>query len=168
VDLDLELVSDPASSWWRRRGEFRRNEDGELDSYVDCDWPGTPHFQLRHPILLSPPTFGALVPSQDLGRLSAGVVEEHAAAIRGGAHPACVALSWTEGKEVRAEHDERFLLGVVLDGHHKLAAYAHLHTPARVLLVCRIEDTWGPPDDPARWFREATEAMARSGFNPAV
>jgi hypothetical protein len=161
VDLDLELVSHPASSWWCRRGELRRGEDGEVDPDVRGYWPGTAHFQLRHPILASPPTFGVLLPSQDLGRLSSGVVEKHETAIRGGAHPACIALSWIEDKMVELEHPERFLVGVVLDGHHKLAAYARLRTPARALLVCRIEDTWGPPADPARWFREATAAIAQ-------
>jgi hypothetical protein len=52
------------------------------------------------------------------------------------------------------------VIGAVLDGHHKLAAYAHASVPARCVLVTRIEDTWGPPDDRARPLRES---LARLG-----
>jgi hypothetical protein len=46
---------------------------------------------------------------------------------------------------VRLEHPERFLVGVILDGHHKLVAYARAGVAARVLMLCRVEDSWGPP-----------------------
>ncbi|WP_093899473.1 hypothetical protein [Streptomyces sp. Ncost-T10-10d] len=42
-----------------------------------------------------------------------------------------------------AEFPERFLVAAVLDGHHKLAAYAVAGVPAGVLLLSRAEDNWG-------------------------
>ena len=44
---------------------------------------------------------------------------------------------------------------MVLDGHHKLRAYARTGVPARTILLCRIEDSWGPPEDRTRFLEEA-------------
>jgi hypothetical protein len=60
---------------------------------------------------------------------------------------------------VRAEHPERFLIGMVVDGHHKLLAYARQQVPARALLLCRVEDSWGPPDDRTQWINDTTEPL---------
>jgi hypothetical protein len=166
VDLDLELVTDADASWWKRRGDLRYSEEDDAPA-AWCTWPGTPHFQLRALIPGAAPTFGVMLPSQNLTTLSARTCDAHREAIRGGAHPACVALAWVESKAVEGEYVELFLLGVVLDGHHKLAAYAAQGVAARAVLVCRIEDTWGPPEDRARWFLETTASLKVSAQNGA-
>ena len=51
---------------------------------------------------------------------------------------------------------------MLLDGHHETAAYTELGVAARVLLLCRTEDTWGPPDAPGRPFL----ALARAASKP--
>jgi len=90
-----------------------------------------------------------------LATLSADTIDAHATAIAAGARPAALLMTWVEQKEIGGEFPERFLINVILDGHHKLAAYSRLGQPARVLALCRVEDSWGPPEDPARWLRDA-------------
>ncbi len=165
TDLDLVRVDHAAGSWWHRRVTLRVSEDGERDQLDDDQgWPGVTHLELREPLPGTPPTFGAIVPSQSLDELRPDVVDAKATAIRAGARPAALALAWTDRREVGASFAEQFLIGMVLDGHHRLAAYAALAVPARVLLICRLEDTWGPPGDRARWFRDTAHAarVARS------
>jgi hypothetical protein len=50
-------------------------------------------------------------------------------------------------------------MGVVLDGHHKLLAYTGENRPARALLISRVEDSWGPPDNRTQWLDEAITAL---------
>jgi hypothetical protein len=57
------------------------------------------------------------------------------------------------------EYHERFLTAVVLDGHHKLTAYARAGVPARVVLLSRSEDNWGPPEDRDRYLVEVTTPL---------
>lgn len=150
VDLHLEWIGDPKRSWYGRRRTLRDGRDRE-----DRLGIGTPHFQVPSVIPGPEPTFAIVLPSQDPASIDGATVDGHAAAIAAGARPACIALSWLEWKEVRGEFLERVLVGVVLDGHHKLAAYARAGVPARTLLVCRIEDTYGPAEDRPRWFLDA-------------
>lgn len=155
VDLDLERVSDPTYSWWFRRRQNRYDDMSQVNLDLRIDWPGTEHFQLKSPIAVNESTFCAVLPSQDLSTLVSSCSAGHEDAIRRGQRPAAVSLAWLEARDVGGEYHERFLLGVVLDGHHKLVAYAQQHVPARTLLICRIEDTWGPDDNRALWFLES-------------
>ena len=59
----------------------------------------------------------------------------HAALIAAGERPAAVVLGWIDDRYVKARHEERWLVGAVLDGHHRLAAYAAAGVPARLLLL---------------------------------
>jgi hypothetical protein len=68
-------------------------------------------------------------------------------------------MGWVEQKDVEAQFTERFLVGMLLDGHHKIAAYQRVGRPARVLVICRLEDSWGPREDPSRWLREAFSSL---------
>ncbi|MFF2958375.1 hypothetical protein ACFVT1_05510 [Streptomyces sp. NPDC057963] len=74
------------------------------------------------------------------------------------AFPAALALAWVEDVYVEAVHDERFLVAAILDGHHKLAAYAATGVPARVLLLSRAEDNRGPEEG---WSAAFNEVMGR-------
>ncbi|MFF2326568.1 MULTISPECIES: hypothetical protein [unclassified Streptomyces] len=151
LDLDLERVTDPAASWWARRHELRRDDayGGDAEPYggdgLD-DWPGTDHFQLRDRIPGETPTYGALLPCQPLDALDADTVARYTSAIAAGRRPAALALAWVEDIWVEAEYPERFLVAAVLDGHHKLAAYATAGIPARVVLLARAEDNCGPEE----------------------
>ncbi|MFJ7492555.1 hypothetical protein ACIQZB_15115 [Streptomyces sp. NPDC097727] len=69
-----------------------------------------------------------------------------------------LALAWVEDVYVRAEYPERFLVAAVLDGHHKLAAYATAGVPARVLLLSRAEDNWGAETG---WSEAFTEVLGQ-------
>ena len=62
----------------------------------------------------------------------------HAALIAAGERPAAVVLGWIDDRYVKARHEERWLVGAVLDGHHWLTAYAAAGVPARVLLFARV------------------------------
>jgi hypothetical protein len=164
VDLDLVAVTDDAASWFHRRHAMRgsdRDDEDEEDDPEDegTDGPGTPHFQLRHPIPGDVPTYGSVLPLQPLDRLDEAAVAAHAAAISSGRRPAAVLLAWADDRLVHLDDPERFLLAAVLDGHHKLTAYARAGVPARALLVGRIDDSWGPPQDRTAYLREVTEPL---------
>ncbi|MEV4133258.1 hypothetical protein AB0J72_13950 [Dactylosporangium sp. NPDC049742] len=157
ADLDLELVSDPAASWCMRRHELRVDE--EPDEVPPVDWPGTGHLQLRTTVPGVRPTFAVVLPSQDLAAVDPRTVAAHTARIAAGERPTAVVTAWVEDRDVRMDHPERFFVGVVLDGHHKLVAYARHGVPARVLLLCRVEDSWGPPADRTAFLHEALDGM---------
>jgi hypothetical protein len=57
------------------------------------------------------------------------------------------------------EWAERFLVFVVLNGHHRLEAYARSGVAAPVIAISRIEDSWGPSEEPDRYLREAFVAF---------
>jgi len=153
LDLDLEWVSDPEMSWWHRR---MRQRGDELDEFEEPFWPGADHFQLRDPIPGTPPAYCVVMPSRAPELLRDERVAEHAAAIAAGARPAALLWGWVDDRWVQATHHERFLAAVVLDGHHKLTAYARAGVPARAVLLSRSEDNWGPPEDRDRYLVEVT------------
>jgi hypothetical protein len=161
VDLDLERVTRPEDSWLTRRKRYRM-VDGELVGDPSAvSWPGSEHFQVRDAALVGVPTYGVVLPTAALADLRSETVENWISAISSGARPAALTMSWIEEKDIHGEFTERCLVNVILDGHHKLSAYALLHRPARVLALCRVEDSWGPPDDRARWIGEAFRALGR-------
>ncbi|MET9540554.1 hypothetical protein ABZY16_24075 [Streptomyces sp. NPDC006553] len=149
LDLPLERVSEPARSWWYRRAAARAEEDGDDSAYDDDrpedHWPGVAHFQLTAPVPGGrvPFTYGAFLPSQPTEGLDPATVARHAAAIAVGERPAAVVLGWIDDRYVEARHEERWLVGAVLDGHHRLAAYAAAGLPARVLLLARLGEGGG-------------------------
>ncbi|MER6999994.1 hypothetical protein [Streptomyces sp. NPDC000410] len=149
LDLPLERVAEPARSWWHRRAAARAEEDGYDSEYGDDRpedyWPGVAHFQLTAPVPGGrvPFTYGALLPSQPPEALDPATVARHAAAIAAGERPAAVVLGWIDDRYVEAQHEERWLVGAVLDGHHRLAAYAAAGVPARVLLLARVGQDGG-------------------------
>ncbi|MFJ3516693.1 hypothetical protein [Streptomyces sp. NPDC090131] len=154
LDLPLERVAEPARSWWYRRGPARAQEDGEdyaceyEDDRPDDDWPGVAHFQLTAPVpgARLPFTYGALLPSQPPEALDPAAVARHEASIAAGERPAAVVLGWIDDRYVEARHEERWLVGAVLDGHHRLSAYAAAGVPARVLLIARTGEGSGDAD----------------------
>ncbi|MEU8621580.1 hypothetical protein [Streptomyces sp. NPDC048623] len=144
LDLPLERVTDPARSWWWRRTTARPEEDDDASAYADDSpadhWPGVAHFQLPTPVPggRMPSTYGALLPSQPPEALDPATVAGYTAAIAAGERPAAVVLGWIDDRYVEARHEERWLVGAVLDGHHRLTAYAAAGVPARVLLLARV------------------------------
>ncbi|MFH8716168.1 hypothetical protein [Streptomyces zaomyceticus] len=150
LDLPLERVSDPARSWWYRRVAARAEADGDDSAYDDDRpgdyWPGVAHFQLTAPVPGGrvPFTYGALLPSQPPQALDPATIARHTAAMAEGQRPAAVVLGWIDDRYVEARHEERWLVGAVLDGHHRLAAYAAAGVPARVLLIARVGAGGGP------------------------
>lgn len=94
-------------------------------------------------------TPGVVLPTQPLDGADPAAVEAHARAIAAGRRPAAVLMGWLDA---RREHT---LIGAVLDGHHKLLAYAAAGVPARVLALFHTGDSWGPPDDRTRWLDAA-------------
>ncbi|MFE1547824.1 hypothetical protein [Streptomyces sp. NPDC058718] len=149
LDLPLERVTQPAQSWWYRRAAARAQEDDDDSEYgedrPEDHWPGVAHYQLTAPVAGGrvPFTYGALLPSQPPEALDPATVARHAAAITAGERPAAVVLGWIDDRYVEARHEERWLVGAVLDGHHRLAAYAAAGVPARVLLLARVGEGGG-------------------------
>ena len=142
LDLPLERVTEPARSWWFRRLADRVEEDddpGYVGERPEDHWPGVEHFQLTAPVPGGrvPATYGAVLPSRPPGTLDPATVARHAAAIAAGERPAALVLGWIDDRYVQARDEERWLVGTVLDGHHRLAAYADAGVPARVLLLAR-------------------------------
>ncbi len=126
----------------------------------ETPWPGTDHFRLRTTL----PFTGVVLPTQPLPEAAAATVAAHASAIAAGRRPAALLVSWLEDRYVHAETHERHLVGLVLDGHHKLLAYAAAGVPARALMVFRVEDSWGPPDNRTQWINDVTQPLlARRG-----
>lgn len=143
VDVSLEGVEGPARSWLARRGatdeELARDGDDPAHS-----WAGVAHHQTR--VSLRPALREAMVvvPSQDPASLEPARVEAWRRAIEGGARPAVVALAWIEDRSPAFSDEgrvDRTVIGVVLDGHHKLEAYARSGVPARVLLLVHREQS---------------------------
>lgn len=151
VDLDLEEVTDAATSWWHRR--YDRREEYDEDRY----WPGITHFQLRQEIPGEVPAYGVVMPSSP--RRDPATVSVHRAAIERGARPAALLWGWIDDRHVEMAYPERFLVNVVLDGHHRLAAYAGSGVPARAVLVSRVEDNWGPPGERDRYLNEVVSEL---------
>ncbi|MFD8975510.1 hypothetical protein [Streptomyces sp. NPDC059593] len=168
LDLPLERVSEPARSWWQRRAAARAEEDEDNSEYDDDrpedHWPGVAHFQLTAPVAGGrvPFTYGALLPSQPPQTLDPATVDRHAAAIAAGERPAAVVLGWIDDRYVEARHEERWLVGAVLDGHHRLAAYAAAGVHARVLLLARVGEGGGA-DGGLEGLEEVAAAYGRRG-----
>lgn len=158
VDLEIEQVDADDRSWLTRRRLHRADEPPPPDDTPS--WPGAPHFQVRDAALGETPTYGVILPTQPLATLDEATIAAHAAAIASGARPTALVTAWLESKYVEAEYPERIVIAAILDGHHRLAAYARLGRPARILLVCRLEDSWGSPEDRATWLREAIAGLA--------
>jgi hypothetical protein len=154
VDLDLELVTSMRDSWLSRRISRRAGTDRALPAENDTADNDTVHFQLRQPLADEPATYGIIMPTQPFDEPDAGTVEAFRTTIRAGRRPAALVLGWIEDRYVEAEYPERFLVGLVLDGHHKLLAYTSEGQPARALLISRIEDSWGPPNNRTQWLDE--------------
>lgn len=138
ADLPLQLVSRPEEAWIVRRA----GPPGDAPSERARDrWPGTAHFQATRALLDDKPaTFLVLAPSQPLDACQEAIVDAHAEAIARGERPVALAWLWVEDRsDWTEEHPERFVLGLVLDGHHKLLAYARRGVPARVLSLAHAE-----------------------------
>src|SRR4051812_40267143 len=99
-----------------------------------------------------PPTYGIVMPTQPVDEPDTGTVDAFRTTIRAGQRPAALVLGWIEDRYVEAEYSERFLVGMLLDGHHKLLAYTTESQPARALLISRDEDSWGPPNNRTQWL----------------
>ena len=148
-----------ASSWFNRRHELRRlSEDDEDDEPNDAEvraaWPGAAHYQ-------GPrgggetPTYPVVMPLHDLTKLDEARVVAYQQAISDGACPVAVVLGWVDVRDVQARWAERFANFVILNGHHRLEAYARAGVAANIIAIARIADSWGPPDRPDKYLREA-------------
>ena len=142
VDLAIERTDESHASWLTRRYALRKDDDE-----ASRVWRGPEHFQVAARGRGTLPTFGILPPLEDLARLSEETIARHDRAIGDGRAPTAVLLGWVVSREIRGEFPERVLMLPVLDGHHKLAAYTRRGTPARCLVIARLEDSWGSPDE---------------------
>jgi hypothetical protein len=163
--LPIERIDDTnaASSWFNRRNEVRAamqpDEDDEVEQADQTTyWPATVHYQ--GPRFGDVPTYPVLMPTHDPARLDESRISEYRRAIASGARPPVVALAWLDAREVQARWEERFLSLIMLNGHHRLEAYTRERVPAPVLAVARIADSWGPPDEPDKYLRDALAPLA--------
>lgn len=152
--IDRENLED---SWFHRRQQIRAERGDEPDFEPEPPyWPGTAHYQ--GPRSGEIPTFPVVFPTQELGRLEEARVAKYQRDIVSGARPPVVVLGWIDTRAIRGDQEERFLSLLVLNGHHRLEAYARTHIPTPMIVVARIADSWGPPSEPDRFLREALAA----------
>jgi len=151
IDLPLTPVTplDPAASWFHRRNERRHEDDHDFSSF-----PGVAHCQGPLAGTDAEPAYPALLPTQDIDALDPDRVAWFCAAIARGERPWVTALGWIDDRYVSARYPERVIALVALDGHHRAAAYARLGIPARIAVIARLADTWGPPEDRGRHLRQ--------------
>lgn len=152
ADVPIERVDDPQRSWLSRRYGDGPSERAAHNS------PATPHFQGRFaPSDDEKRALFVLAPSQRLDALDDERVRAFERAIVDGARPAAIALTWVEDRPSDAlwTWGVRSLLGFVLDGHHKLAAYARVGVPARILSLASVELSSTGEIAPERAVREA-------------
>lgn len=147
VDLAVERIDTPERSWLERRGG---------------GWPGTTHFQtIQTAVMETHTAFVIVAPSQSLEALNEEVISQYERHIQTGARPVTLVLSWLEDRDHSdGEWSERFLMALVLDGHHKLAAYARCNVPARILFLTHLESC--STTDPSRAVRETLRALSQS------
>ncbi|GAA1984195.1 hypothetical protein [Catenulispora subtropica] len=95
--------------------------------------------------------------------LDPATVEQYEDAIASGARPAAVVVAHVNQRQAwDADEPRTSLTGFVLDGHHKLTAYANLDTPARVLLIAdRTPPLPTAPDPLSAFDRLIAEAGGR-------
>lgn len=141
--LRVELVRSAKTSWGTVREGVRQRDTNEyVPEHVDECWPGTPHYQ--------GPTFAgaaraywSVLPTQELAGLDESRVEYYVEQIRRGKKPTVLVLGWLEERHVNY-CKERFVVLCVLDGHHKLEAYARCEQPAQLIGLFPLENRWGP------------------------
>ncbi|MBL8683925.1 MAG: hypothetical protein JNK05_32435 [Myxococcales bacterium] len=159
-DIALERVEQPNRSWLARRA----SPDDELGREQDAPenyWAKVHHYQSRPSNTPALNQWAVLVPSQDPTALDEARVGEWRRAIESGARPAVVALTWVEDRPYdifEGDAVDRFALGVVLDGHHKLEAYARAKVPARVLSLVHCEQC-STNEAPEAAFRSVVAAV---------
>lgn len=150
-------------SWFNRRRALRIDED-EPDASPAMDegdnaCPTMTHYQgLRAG---EPPLYPVVLPLADPAALVRPTVDEYVRRLAEGDRPPVVAFAWVDDREVQSLWRERFLFLAVLNGHHRLEAYATAGVPARLVAFARVDDSWGPPEDPARYLREAFAGLSR-------
>lgn len=160
LSLTVERVDSSDASWMTRRYEFREDDPEWPDDGEPSPWPGTPHFQ--GPMFAEPlRTYWVTLPSQDLAALDEERVQFYMQRIRHGHRPSALALGWMEDRYVQAEWNERVVATVLLDGHHKMEAYARLNEPASLIALFHLDSTWGPREDPSRPLLQALAQLSK-------
>ncbi len=167
LDVPIERIEHPHASWMSRRRQVRAGSGP-----VDLIWahgpdaaappPDLVHYQTPMAIGMNPPFVSLMMPSQPTAKLEATRAGEVASRIVLGERPVIVALGWVDDRVVGERVASRLLEMAVMDGHHRLEAYARAGVPARVLALCRVEDSWGPPTHPERHLRGCFEALGAS------
>lgn len=49
----------------------------------------------------------------------------------------------------------------ILNGHHRIEACVRSGVPTPIIAVARVADSWGPPEDPEKYLRDAWEPFIR-------
>lgn len=158
VDLYLDRI-DPSSadkSFFVTRND-RRNEHVERDEDgLPYDWPGTSHYQTVTDFFDDAlAVYTVVMPTRDPASLDPTRVERFGEQLLAGERPWAIALGLVDDRYVRARWEERFFQLIVLDGHHRIEAAARYGEGARIAVVFRVADNWGPPEDRDRHIRRA-------------
>lgn len=158
VDLYLDRI-DPASadkSFFVTRND-RRNEHVERDEDgLPSDWPGTSHYQTVTDFADGQlAIYTVVMPTRDPTSLDEARVERFAAPLLAGERPWALALGYVDDRYVRARWEERFFSLILLDGHHRVEAAVRYGESARIAVLFRLADNWGPPEERDRHIRRA-------------
>lgn len=171
LDVPIERIDQPHLSWLSRRRRARAGTAPPDMAWADGPEPSAPladlvHYQTPMALGFDPPTHALMMPSQPTAKVDGRHAEALAERLRAGQRPAVIAQGWVDDRFVDARVASRLLEMVVIDGHHRLEAYARAAVPARVLVLCRVEDSWGPPEHPARYLRACFAALGAPTTTP--
>jgi hypothetical protein len=160
VDLALARVdvSSADQSFFVARNERRQEDAMRGEDGVPYDWPGTSHYQTTtclHDDALA--VYTVVMPTRDPASLDEAKIERFCSMLRAGERPWAIALGLVDDRYVRARWEERFFQLILLDGHHRVEAAARSGEAARIAVIFRVADSWGPPEDRARNIRRALQ-----------
>lgn len=144
LKLRVERISEERQSWWYLREYDREDfsEPYEFDANYAHHYQG-PNF----PFDEIGKTYWMVMPSQNPQTLNESCVAEYVDLIGSGSRPTILTLGWMDRRYTQTKWPECFLTLFVLDGHHKLEAYARCKMPAHLIGLFRLEDSWGDPND---------------------
>jgi hypothetical protein len=149
----------PEHSWFYQRRRLRvplePKEGDSRDGDASDDWPGTIHYQ--GPRFGAHPTYTMVMPLHDVAKLDEARVREFERMIERGEHPHAVALAWVDSRAI----SERFLNLILLNGHHRVEAFARSGLPASIIAIARVADGVGPVNNSEQYLREAFAELRR-------
>ena len=136
--LPLETVKQAERSWFNLRDKMRYGECDDQEQDTDQGepfWLGTRHYQGPTTGSRDSRSFWLALPSQAEDKLNEERVRHYEKRIKQGERPTAVCLAWIDARDVFGLRPETFFYLLIIDGHHKLEAYARCGVHASVIAL---------------------------------